>query len=1337
MAFFLESQTDFIIFLSCLAHITLAAVCFTLGKAGNNRLPWVWLALFGLARGVDEWLDLMAYSLGDNQVFGAVRILVMGVSFLFLAEFGRSGMNRIMGRGPGRWVLLPLLAVAVSGGLSGLSGLNTVTRCVMGLAGGVWAASALFMLSRRVGHSSRPWMLAGSTAAGLYAVTTVLVVPGIPIIPSLFKNDRFFQWAGFPVQLFEGLLALGIAAALWALLRDEAGLHKGHTGSRYALGVVVILASTLWFGWAITQFWGDRALSILRQDSRTHISALSNLIGGELTKNDYSAAALAGSPWVVPALVSGDSLDIQRANSVLDRYRETYEASVCYLLDMTGTTVASSNRDSPDSFVGMFYGFRPYFQQAVQGLPGRYFALGVTSGERGYYSSFPVRDGQGRIVGAAVVKSTIDMLENDVKRHDYCFFMGPQGIIFLSSRPDMLFNSFWAVSEEVQGILSDSKQFGPGPFKPVLPAEYPDGSFFDFDGQQFLMNRQFIGNDGWSIALMNSTFQIRWYRLFCITLTLILCVLAIVFSVALYLTRDYAGRIAASERRYYSLVQGSPNCIILLDREGRFITINKSGLYDMGLGGQDVTGRRFTEIWPEDVRPGVDRAITQVLQGFQMSFEAGYVRPDGVHITWNVALNPIYDEDGHIQHFVAISTNITERKRAEEAIRESEAKFRTLFDSASDAILIMDGISFVDCNPKTLEMFGCSREQIIGRSPGYFSPDIQQDGRPSGEKASEYIKQVLKGQAKYFQWQHCTLDGALFEVEISLNRIRLKDRYYVQAILRDITHRKQQEEQLRLQAAALESAANAIVITGLDGRISWINPAFTSLTGYGPGEVMGQKMVFLNSGQQDRSFYRELWKTIFSGQVWHGEMVNRRKDGTHYFEEQTITPVRDARGDITHFIAIKQDISHRKQQEKQLSYLATHDSLTGLPNRRMLEEALVRVVARARRGSASTLLFMDLDNFKVVNDTLGHAAGDQVLFTLTRLVRGLLRTEDLLVRFGGDELAVLLEGIGIEEGCAIAERMLREVEEYRFTLDGQSFHLTLSIGLVAIDGQQDPGVVLSQADTAMYMAKDQGRNRAVLYRPEDGVLDRLSEANQWVVRIKSALKENRFILYYQPLVRVADDQVDHYEVLVRMRGEDGEIIPPGSFIPAAERFGLMPQLDRWVFNNVMVKLHDYPGTRLFMNLSGRSLADEALLDYIEYSIERSGVDPRRLGFEITETAAIQDLAVAERWVRRLKTLGCRFALDDFGSGFNSFIYLRKLPVDRVKIDGYYIRALENDPTRRALVQAMHALACTLGMETVAEFVENENILQVIREIGITYGQGYFLYPPEPDLLRQA
>jgi diguanylate cyclase (GGDEF)-like protein len=374
---------------------------------------------------------------------------------------------------------------------------------------------------------------------------------------------------------------------------------------------------------------------------------------------------------------------------------------------------------------------------------------------------------------------------------------------------------------------------------------------------------------------------------------------------------------------------------------------------------------------------------------------------------------------------------------------------------------------------------------------------------------------------------------------------------------------------------------------------------------------------------------------------------------------------------------------------------------------------------------------MDLDNFKLVNDTLGHAAGDQVLYKLTRLLQNMLRTGDLLVRFGGDEFAVLLEGVMAEEAHCIAERMRREVEEYRFLVDGHNFHLTLSIGMVVIDGSHSPGVILSQADTAMYMAKEQGKNRVVAYRHEDGVLARLAEDSQWASRVKAALAEDRFVLHYQPLKRTSDDLVNHYEALVRMIGESGETITPGSFIPVAERYGLMPQLDRWVFKQVIHTLQSMPEIRIFMNLSGSSLADESLTSFIEGHLTRSGIDPGRLGFEITETAVVQDMVSAERWVRRIKALGCRFALDDFGAGFNSFIYLHNLSVDQIKIDGYYIRSLENDPTRCALVKAMHALARTMGMETVAEFVENEATLKIIKDIGITYGQGYHIDMPSP------
>ncbi|MHB8158450.1 MAG: bifunctional diguanylate cyclase/phosphodiesterase, partial [Desulfocucumaceae bacterium] len=977
------------------------------------------------------------------------------------------------------------------------------------------------------------------------------------------------------------------------------------------------------------------------EDSRNNVYQLSLILNGELEDADRGVESMARSPWVAPALSSGKPVDIEKANSVMDRYKSAQAVAGCFLLDTKGKVVAASNSNSPESPVGNFFGLQPYFQKAISGVPSRYYTLEGTPGNRIVYTGYPVWNDQNKIIGVAVMRKDIGGIESDVQRFKYCYFVDPNGFVFLSSRADLLFKNLWPPGE---GAVAD-----------ILGDVASDGSDVVLDGRHYLVNRMAIGSDGWSVVLLSSKGQVWLHRLFCISITLIMCLLIIVFYTALQSLRESAGKIALSERRYYSLVEGSPNWVKLFDQEGRFVAINRSGLEIMGWDEADYIGKRFADIWPEGVRPMVEDAIGEVLQGARVSFEASCFRSDGLPLTWDVTLYPIYEEGGRYRHFVGISTDITGRKKAVEALRESEIKFRALYDSANDAIIIMDGLIFIDCNPKAMEMFGCERNELIGQSLCSFSQDFQPDGSPSEERAGKYLKEVLEGEPRYFHWSHRRMNGTLFETEISLNRIQLKGSYYTQAIFRDITRRKQREEQLRLHAAALQSAANAVVITDLEGRIIWINQAFSKLTGYTYEEAIEKKMDILKSGSQGQALYRELWETIFAGRVWHGEMQNRHKDGTIYAEEQTITPVRDAEGKITHFVAIKQDVTKRKQQEQQLSYLATHDPLTGLPNRRVLEDALKRAVARAGRGISSNLLFMDLDNFKLVNDTLGHTAGDQVLFSLTRVIQNLLRTGDLFVRFGGDEFAVHLENITTEEASAIAERMRREVEEYRFIIEDQNIHLSLSMGLVLINGGQEPGVVLSQADTAMYMAKEQGRNRVVIYRQgqEDDVLARLTEANQWVSRVKKALADERFVLYYQPLVRVSNAKVDHYEALIRMIGEEGDIIPPGAFIPAAERYGLMPQIDRWVFKQVVQALQKNQEIMIFMNVSGSSLADENFPAFVEEGMARSGVDPGRLGFEITETAVVQDMVAAEWWVRRIKNLGCRFALDDFGAGFNS------------------------------------------------------------------------------------
>ncbi|HEX7193090.1 MAG TPA: EAL domain-containing protein [Thermoanaerobaculia bacterium] len=540
-------------------------------------------------------------------------------------------------------------------------------------------------------------------------------------------------------------------------------------------------------------------------------------------------------------------------------------------------------------------------------------------------------------------------------------------------------------------------------------------------------------------------------------------------------------------------------------------------------------------------------------------------------------------------------------------------------------------------------------------------------------------------------------------------------------------------EEIQLKTIALESAANAVLVTDASGEILWVNQAFTSLTGYTREDAIGSTPRLLKSGNHTAAFYRNLWDTVSDGRVWSGEMYNRRKDGTLYIEEQTITPVRGSDGSIWRFVAIKQDITARKRQEEQVRFLAMHDPLTELPNRRALDAKIERVCWSAARGRAGALLILDLDNFKPVNDTVGHMAGDQVLAELASLLRDTLRPGDFLARLGGDEFAVLLEDTSLDGAVNIAQRMRAAVDAHRFQVQHATFECSMSIGVAPIDADTDGSTAMIRADSALYAAKQTGKDRVVAF-PFGGELGAsLAESNRWAMRIKSALRDGRFALHYQPVVRLGNGEAEHYEALIRLIDEEGELIAPDEFLTAAQRFGLMPQIDRWVVENVMKVLESVGGVRIFVNISGASLCDDALLAFIERRIADSHIPPGRLAFEITESAAVTDLAAAQNWISKLKDLGCLFALDDFGVGFSSFSYLRALSADYVKIDKSFVADLDVNPTNRALVLAVKTVAQTLGKEVIAEGVENEAHATALREIGVELGQGYKWGSPRASL----
>jgi diguanylate cyclase (GGDEF)-like protein/PAS domain S-box-containing protein len=453
------------------------------------------------------------------------------------------------------------------------------------------------------------------------------------------------------------------------------------------------------------------------------------------------------------------------------------------------------------------------------------------------------------------------------------------------------------------------------------------------------------------------------------------------------------------------------------------------------------------------------------------------------------------------------------------------------------------------------------------------------------------------------------------------------------------------------------------------------------------------------------------------------------------------SPLFDSENNVVGAIETIRDITEQKRMEIQLQHLATHDALTNIPNRYSVTEPLTRAVAKAKRGEQSAFLFIDIDDFRLVNDTLGHATGDELLFTLAILLKQNLREGDLLARFGGDEFCVLLEGVTGDEASIVADKLRRIVDQEEMYLEKHKccIDLSISIGVVMVDGTLDAQKVLFYADNALYQAKENGKNRVTFLKPDEVTEERFSETNRMISLIKSALKNDFFTLFFQPVIRVSDGMIVHHEMLLRLQDPGGEIIQPNRFIPVAERFGLMPQVDRWVVISALSSLKKFPDLEPFINISGASLGDETLLEFIEKSIIESGVEPSRIGFEITETTAVKDMARAKRWIHRLKNLGCRFALDDFGIGFSSFSYLRLLPVDYLKIDGSYIRDMDKDSTHKSLVKAINAVAHALGKKTIAEFVENEEIMKSLSDLNIDFGQGYYLGRPIPSPvgLKQA
>lgn len=552
-------------------------------------------------------------------------------------------------------------------------------------------------------------------------------------------------------------------------------------------------------------------------------------------------------------------------------------------------------------------------------------------------------------------------------------------------------------------------------------------------------------------------------------------------------------------------------------------------------------------------------------------------------------------------------------------------------------------------------------------------------------------------------------------------------------------------KQKELAEVTLHSIGDAVVTTDASGRVEYINPVAEDLTGWKNESARGKKIseiCVLINGSTGEPEENPIEKCLREKQVV-GLAVNvilKSRKGDECVIEDSAAPIRDRYGNIVGAVMVFYDVTLNRSGTHLLSYHATHDSLTGLVNRREFERRLMSLLERARKHDLRhAFCYLDLDQFKIINDTCGHVVGDKLLRQLAYLLQESMRETDTLARLGGDEFGVLLENCPLDRASAIAEKMREIIKEFRFTWEGRSYELGVSIGLIQIDKDSvSIHELMRDVDAACYAAKDKGRNRVQIYRPDNLELAKRHGEMAWVGRINNALQENRFLLYCQPIYSVLDKRVCHLEILLRLLDEKGEIISPFTFIPAAERYGLMPEIDRWVVRSSLAALKTFlinnnrrQQLLCNINLSGASLGEEGFASYLIEQIENSQLPADTICFEITETAAVSNFEVASALMKNLRKRGCRLALDDFGSGLSSFAYLKAFPVDFLKIDGSFVKHIGVDAVACAMVQSINTVGHVMGLKTIAEYVEDEAIFNKLTEMNVDCAQGYYLAKPMP------
>ncbi len=709
------------------------------------------------------------------------------------------------------------------------------------------------------------------------------------------------------------------------------------------------------------------------------------------------------------------------------------------------------------------------------------------------------------------------------------------------------------------------------------------------------------------------------------------------------------------------------------------------------------------------------------------------------------ARDPTTDELDKLSRMARLAGIALKREHDEQRLRKSEARYRGLFENVIDGVYIASREGdLITANPALVQMLGfesVDELKAAGRTTILYVNPV--------DRERVFARLEAEGFVKNFEYRLRRKDGTEIVVLENARAVYDDEGNVVahEGTITDITDRKRAEtrifEEKERAQVTLQSIGDGVITTDADGRVDYINPVAQDLTGWdmrgARGKHVNEIMTIINEHTR-ATVENPVIRCLKDGRVVtlaeHSILITKGSDEIPI--QDSAAPIRDRIGNIIGSVMVFHDTSKESRLFRQLSYQAAHDSLTGLINRREFENRLVSSFDGLKNDPEQmhALLYIDLDQFKVVNDTFGHTAGDELLRQLSEVVQAQIRSTDVFARLGGDEFGILLERCDETRAMEVAEAIRNAIEGYRFEWKESFTTVRASIGVVMVSSEDDEvASLMSSADVACYSAKDMGRNQVHLYRDSDASLRH--EEMKWVGRITSAVEDDRLELFYQPIIGISNEHENergHYELLLRMRDESGELVSPDQFIPAAERYNLMSTLDRWVIHTALSELADRSADgeakyTLAINLSGTSLSEDRFLEFVIDELSQQKLPNGAICFEITETAAISNLARVVHFMQTLKALGCKFSLDDFGSGLSSFTYLKNLPVDYLKIDGQFVSNVVDDSVDESMVKAISEVGHAMGIETIAERVETRQVLEKLGQLGVEFAQGYYIARP--------